>query len=423
MADSSEAYRGTEIRLPAGEGINLHDPAFRANPYPVYAHLRDQHPVVWDEGVMQGGGWVATGYGACQSILRDSRFIKEGDRLRPPSVEPPPLSPARRALIENMRFSMLFRDPPDHTRLRALVSRAFTPRHLERLRPRIDAMANSLADALENITQVDLIRDFAFPLPVTVIAELLGLPVEDRDRFRQWSAPLAAALDPTSSEERITEANQGMEALRGYFREIVDQRKGDLRDDLISALISARDEGDRLSEDELLGTATLLLVAGFETTVNLIGNAVWALCRHPEEQKAALAQEPLLPSAIEELLRFESPVQMTVRFASEPVLLEDCNIRRGDLVVVFLGAANRDPAVFDNPDRLDVRRDNASRNLAFATGIHVCLGAPLARLESTIALGVLWRRFPFLHLAGVEPLEWKNNVVLRGLTRLPILLN
>jgi len=386
------------------------DPEFLADPYPTYHRLRAEDPV----HPSPLGFWVLTRYDDVVSVLRDPRFVKE------------PIAAAIAARFggtppPGFGLSMLDRDPPDHTRLRALVSKAFTPRVVEALRPHIQQIVDGLLDRAEPAGGMDLIEEFAYPLPVIVICEMLGVPVSDHERFKQWSLDLARGLDaillPPESDvaRRSIAARQG---LSGYFRELIAERRAAPRGDLMSGLIAAEEAGDRLSEIELLATCILLLVAGHETTVNLIGNGTLALLRHPGELRRLRGDPRLVPSAVEELLRYDGPVQRTARIPSEDVVIRGRTIRAGDMVMPFIGAADRDPEQFPEPDRLDLgRADN--RHIAFGWGIHFCLGAPLARVEGQIALGTLARRFPRLALATATP-EHRPSLTLRGLTSLPV---
>jgi cytochrome P450 len=287
---------------------------------------------------------------------------------------------------------------------------------VERLRPHIAAIADQLLDAAG--PSFDLIRDFAFPLPIIVISELLGVPPADRDRFKAWSTDITRGLEPQPTAEDLTAVARAIDALDAYMSEVIEERRRAPRADLISDLVQAHEEGDRLSMRELLATCRLILTAGHETTVNLIGNGFLALLRHPD-QRAALAADPsLLPGAIEETLRYDSPVQMTLRFAMEDMQLGKHAVKTGDLVLVLVGAANRDPDVFADPDRLDVGRTNAHQHLSFGAGIHYCLGASLARLEGELAIGALLRRRSDLTLSGTP--THRRNVVLRGLVTFPV---
>jgi cytochrome P450 len=392
-------------------------PELLADPYPLYRTLRASDPVLRVEGVFGLGAWLVTSHAICSSVLKSKSFIKEGDRVLP--AEKLALIPQENPeMTERRKANLLFRDPPVHTRLRGLVNQAFTPRTVEQLRPHIAAIAEQLLDGASG-PRVDLIRDFAFPLPIIVIAELLGVPAADRDRFKAWSTDMTLALSPAATVEELAKTKRAIDAMDEYMRAVIEERRAQPRADLISQLVHAQAAGDRLSLEELLGTCRLLLTAGHETTVNLIGNGTLALLRHDGE-RARLAGDPsLLANAVEELLRYDSPVQMTLRFALDGTPLGRHSIERGDVVLLLLGAANRDPEQYADPDRLDLGRDNAATHLALGAGIHYCIGASLARLEGELALGALLRRWPSMALAP-EPLEWRRNPVLRGLQALPL---
>ena len=327
----------------------------------------------------------------------------------------PPIPDVMKPLSRNM----LDTDPPDHERLRALVSKAFTPRLIERMRPRVRAIADELLDAVQDKGEMDLIDDYAFPLPITVIAELLGVSAEDRNKFREWSN--AAVSGDTTQEyvERILLPH--MQAFTGYLREMFDEKRRNPRDDLISALVQAEEAGDKLGEDELLGMVFLLLIAGHETTVNLIGNGVLALLTHPDQLRRLREDPALIKPAIEELLRYDGPVETsTERFAREDVQIGDIIVQRGEMVLVVLASADHDPERFEDPDDLDITRAD-NKHLAFGKGIHFCLGAPLARMEGQIAINTLLRRMPDLRLKDPpEFLIWRPGLLLRGLKGLPV---
>jgi cytochrome P450 len=375
---------------------------FRDNPYPIYSYLHAHAPVQWNTAL---GAWTFVRYADVLSMLTDARFSAE--RVR-----------AAAANTNQIARSMLVTDPPDHTRLRALVQKAFTPRMIDQLRPRIVAVVGELLDRVAvKPESFDVIADLAYPLPVVVIAELLGVPPEDRVKFREWSATLAASLDPLVPPEVSERVLPARESLHGYLRGIIAERRREPRADLISALVAVEEQGDVLSEPELVLMCTLLLIAGHETTVNLIGNGMLALLSHPDQLARLRADPALIGSAVEELLRFDSPVQLTARIASEPLEVDGHAIERGQWVLPLLGAANRDPAQFPEPDRLDLGR-NPNQHVAFGRGIHFCLGAPLARLEGQIAIGSLVRRFPHLSLAG-KPVR-RDQITLRGLRSLPV---
>jgi cytochrome P450 len=376
---------------------------FREDPYPLYRYLHAAAPVQWNDVL---GAWTLARYADVVEALTDPRF--SADRTA---------EPFEGSVVAK---SMLVSDPPDHTRLRALVQKAFTPRMVEQLRPRIASIVRELLDRVASSGEVrsfDVIGDLAYPLPVVVIAELLGVPPEDRETFRDWSADLAASLDPLVSDDLLQRATESRHALHAYLRSIIAERRRAPRSDLISALVAVEERGDILSEPELVVMCNLLLIAGHETTVNLIGNGVLALLHHPE-QLALLRESPgLIGTAVEELLRFDSPVQMTGRLVSEPLEIGGQRIEAGQFVLPLLGAANRDPLQFGEPDRLDLRR-SPNPHVGFGRGIHFCLGAPLARLEGQMAIGALVQRFPKLALAGTP--ERRDQITLRGLKSLPV---
>jgi cytochrome P450 len=384
-------------------------PEFLADPYPTYHRLRAEDPVHWSPL----GFWVLTRYDDVVAVLRDQRFAKEAMIA----------AVAARFGIPpgTIGLSMLDRDPPDHTRLRGLVSKAFTPRVVERLRPRIQQIVDGLLDRVEGKGTMDLIEEFAYPIPVMVICEMLGVPLEDHERFKTWSLDLARGLDsillPVDSEvaQRSGIARQG---LTGYFRNLIAARRASPRNDLLSDLIAAEEAGDKLTEDELLASSILLLVAGHETTVNLIGNGTLALLRHPDQLRRLRENPGLIASAVEELLRYDGPVQRTARMPSAEATIGGRTIKPGEMVMPFIGAADRDPAQFPDPDRLDIARAD-NRHVAFGMGIHFCLGAPLARVEGQIAINTLVRRLPKLALATERP-EHRQSLTLRGLKALTV---
>jgi cytochrome P450 len=390
--------------------FNPMDPEFVADPYPTYRRLRAEDPVHHSPL----GFWVLTRYEDVVAVLRDPRCAKEAIAAFVAArfgVAVPP----------GIGLSMLDRDPPDHTRLRGLVSKAFTPRVVEGLRPRIQQIVDGLLARVEGAHAMDLIEAFAYPLPVVVICEMLGVPVEDHERFRAWGLDIARGLDaillPPDSEVAQRSA-AARHALAGYFRALIAERRAAPRGDLLSALIAAEEAGDTLSEDELLATCILLLVAGHETTVNLIGNGTLALLRHPDQLRRLRETPGLIAGAVEELLRYDGPVQRTARVPSEDVTIGGRTIGKGEMVMPFIGAADRDPAQFPDPDRLDITRAD-NRHIAFGWGIHFCLGAPLARVEGQIAIGTLVRRLPKLALATDRP-EYRQSLTLRGLKSLPV---
>jgi len=386
------------------------------DPYPGYRALQESAPVYRNPWLRV---WILSRYADVAAVLKDPSFSVR--RLESAAVRRlgafQKLRPDFREMLER---NLLMLDPPDHTRLRGLVAKAFTPRVVERLRPGIQALVDGLLDEAERRGEIDLMRDFAYPLPATVIAEMLGVPPTDARRFMRWSNDLAALLDPFNAPGGLEAAQVAFVELSGYFRAVLADRRREPREDLISALATVEERGEALSEAELVSLCGLILGAGYETTANLIGNAAVALLHHPGERKR-LADDPgLISSAVEEFLRYESPVQATDRVATRDFEIRGTRIRRGELVVLFLAAANRDPERFPNPDRLDVGRpDNA--HLAFSHGPHFCLGAQLARAEAQVAIGTLVQRFP-----GFEgppgPLAWRPSFSLRGPAALPIRL-
>jgi cytochrome P450 len=392
------------------------DPHYIADPYAFYARLRQTAPV--HRATLRDGQtlWLVTGYAEVEAAFADPRIVKDPRNARSPEdlARLPVLPEATRYL----RSHLLYRDPPDHTRLRRLVSKAFTPRMVQQLRPRVQAIADALLDAVAGRGEMDVIGDYAFPLPITVIAEMLGIPAADRDRFRDWSDALLTAIPPLPPRPESLAAAEG---LRQYFEARFEERGRAPADDLITGLLQAEEAGDKLTRQELHGMVYLLLLAGYETSANLIGSGTLALLQHPD-QLAKLRSDPaLLPAAVEELLRFCGPVATsTIRYAAEDVTLGAKVIPKGDMVLVVVMAANRDPARFPSPDTLDITRAD-NKHIEFGHGNHYCLGAPLARLEGEIALGALLRRMPRLRLnVAPEGLTWRPSFLMRGLVKLPV---
>lgn len=390
----------------------IYTKAARANPYPIYAQMRAANRLTPVIGPMTGNTfWFATHYHDCVALLKDQRFGKSIRKRLPPEILErfPPPDP----LFETINNNMLFTDPPDHTRLRSLVHKAFTPRMIENLRSRIVEISEGLLDAMQDSHETDLIESFALPLPITVIAELLGIPVAERDQFRAWSQAILFQVPEQS-------AAAAMEFVM-YFHALFDERRKNPGDDLISALVQTEEAGMMLSTEELTGMIFLLLVAGHETTVNLIGNGTLALIQHPDQMRKLQADPLLVKNAVEEMLRYNGPVEIaTVRWAFEDVAIGDQVIPIGDALVVSLAAANHDPAVFEHPETFDITRD-AHKHIAFGQGIHYCLGAPLARLEGTIAIGALVKRLPDIELAvDVDDLAWSEGLLLHGMKAMPV---
>jgi cytochrome P450 len=404
----------TDVTPEEGMGFNPFAPGFRENPYPSYNRMREESPVFETPF-----GLVLSRYADITAILRDPRSSNDG-RKRPEFAQWVETQGLDLDEEMNRTQSFLGLDPPDHTRLRGLVSKAFTPKVVEGLRPRIAAFVSETLDRVHPSGEMDVIEDLAYPLPVQIICEMLGVPPEDHLKFREWSRDVARSLDPdfALTPEELKRREERSDAFGEFFEDLIEKRRQDRRDDLISALISVEEEGDRLSHEELISTCVLLLIAGHETTVNLIGNGTLALLRN-RDQLELLRQDPsLAKTATEEVLRYDPPVQMTSRNALEDIQIGDRTLRAGQQAILLLGAANRDPEQFVNPERLDITREE-NRHVAFGMGIHFCLGAPLARIEGQIALTELLQRLPNLELTVDQP-PYKPNMVLRGLEALPV---
>jgi cytochrome P450 len=395
-----------------GPAALLFTPEVRADPFGLYRRLLEEDPV-HDTGF---GLWLVSSYEDCRSALRDARFSAEFRTMA--DYEATMVAVGRNTPVQDlMERLMLFRDPPDHTRLRGLVQRAFTPRMIEAFRARVVEVCEGLLDAAEERgDEMELMADLAWPLPVVVIAELLGVPADERERFRGWASDLALAFDLGMTPERARRATVAQEAFIAFFLELAAERAREPRGDLLTALAQAEEAGDRLTPDELVSNLILLLIAGHETTMNLIGNGVHALLRHPAEL-ARLREDPsLAPAAVEELLRYDSPVQLVIRFTRDELELGGRTIPKGARVMLLLGAANHDPARFADPDRLDLDRGDRG-HLAFGGGPHFCLGNALARLEGEVVIPALVRRFPGLRLLDDAP-RYRPTMTLRGLEEL-----
>ncbi|HEV2781326.1 MAG TPA: cytochrome P450 [Actinophytocola sp.] len=390
---------------------------FIRDPYTLHRRLREEAPVC--EVIMPRGlkVWLVTRYADARDVLADPSLRKDMRQARDLLERHSTAAGAGAEFSQDLAAHMLNSDPPDHTRLRRLVAKAFTMRRVELMRPRIEQITDDLLADFAGRDRVDLVDDFAFPLPVTVICELLGVPYDDRDDFRKWSNAMLSA-------DGVPVISEAIQAMAAYLFTLIGNKRAEPADDMLTALIHVRDEADdRLTELELVSMAFLLLVAGHETTVNLIANGVLSLLRNPDQLAALRADPTLLPGAVEEFLRYESPVKdATLRYTTAPIRVGGVDIPAGEFLLVSLSAANRDGDRFADPDRLDVTRD-ASGHLAFGHGVHFCLGAPLARLEGQIAIGRLLGRFPDLALA-TDPaaLRWRNSTLLRGLEHLPVRL-
>ena len=402
-------------RLQTGVAYNPLAKEYLEDPYDQYRKLQSRDPV---HRSRLFGGWILTRYADINEALTDSRFLADDSKL--PDFEKRRQQMATAAGIPNdpPTNSMLRLDPPDHTRLRSLVNKAFTPRAIEKLRPRVEEIVTELLDAVADKGTMDVIEDLAFPLPVMVICEMLGVPAEDRDLLKGWSDEIVLTLGAVPSNDAVRRSYEAGEAMSSYIEAIAEERQREPRDDLLSALVAAEEEGDRLTMEEVYSTVLLILVAGHETTTNLIGNGLLALLQNPDQLQLLRDDPALAQSAVEELLRYDSPVQATSRLVTEEVTLDGHTVEPFQQIVLLLGAANRDPAQFTDPDRLDITRDEGS-SLSFSQGIHFCLGAPLARIEAQIALPAMLDRFPNLKLA-TERAEWGDGIILRGLKTLPV---
>ena len=383
-------------RLESGVAYNPVSEEAARDPYAVYRRIRDRDPV---HRMRLVDAWVLARYEDADAMLRDhARFSNEDRRFHDTGLT-----------------TLLDIDPPDHTRLRSLVSRAFTPRSVRNWHGRVQVIADRLLDAAAGQDRFDLIAALGYPLPVTVIAEMLGVPAEDMDRFEGWSNDIALIVEPILSPAQVEGVRRATEELFAYFETIVEARRREPRDDIVSALLAAEEEGDTLSREELLSTMLLILVAGNETTRNLIGNGMLALLRHSDQLQRLRDEPGLLEPAVDELLRYDSPVQLDGRVLREDLEMGGKRLRAGEKVIALLGAANRDPAAFQNPDALDIGRKEKS-HLSFGRGIHYCLGASLAVLEARIAFQGLLDRFASIRLAA-EP-RYRDGIVLRGVENL-----
>lgn len=410
----TEQTRG-DRRVPTGVELSALHERYRADPYPVLEELRDLEPVHRDEVLKR---WVVTRHDDVHNTVNDRdlssdpRKAAEGTFMR--------LFRAR-AADEDYQPSILFLDPPDHTRLRGLVSRAFTPKAVERMRPRIQDIVDTLLDRVADEDGFDLMAAFAMPLPTIVIAEMLGVDPADQADFKRWSDELIQGFNPLLSPEERTRVDSAGTAMRSYLAQAVADRRKSPGDDLISSMIAVEEAGDQLTNQEIVTMCSLLLTAGNVTTTDLIGNAVLALLRHPDELQKLRDDPSLIKGAVEEVLRYDAPVTQTGRVTTSDIELDGCPIGKGESIITSIASANRDPEVYEDPNRFDITREDTHHH-AFGGGEHYCLGAPLARLEAAIGIGTLVRRFPKLRLAN-EPLEWRRLPAFRGLIRLPVLVD
>ncbi len=391
------------------------NPAFRANPYPFYDDLRTHDPV----HVTPFGMVVLTRYEDVSTTLKSADFSRDIEKYSTQAS-----SPARQRRRDQQRQrtkSILNLDPPDHTRLRRLVAKSFTPSAIERLRERIGELVSAALETSRGTGTLELIDDLAFPVPFQVISDLLAMPTERADEMRAWSQVITNSLEPTASDDDLAASDAAIDQLVPYLTDIIEHRRRNLGDDMLSSLIMVEESGDQMSTDELMAFVVLLYIAGHETTVNLIGNATLALLRNPDQLRA-VRERGLTVQGIDELLRFDGPVQLTARVPLVPTTYvvdgEDHVVEPGTIVMTSLGGANHDATMFSDPHRLDVGRQNSGRHLAFAAGIHYCLGASLARLEAQETIGALVRTFPSIELAG-EP-QWRDRLTIRGVSRLDL---
>jgi len=385
----------------------LTDPAAVADPYPYYREIREQAPIFQTSIT---GTWVLSRFADGRALLRDPR-AGSGAGLSEDRVG---IDGSRRR-DRNGPLSMLFLNPPDHTRIRGLVSRAFTPRRVEQLRPEVEEMCRGLLDELDG--EGDFVSSVAFPLPANVISALVGVPKADRDELRPLISALAVGIEPTATSDELAAAETASGAITDYLTSLIAVRRAEPADDLLSALLQASDGEDRLSETEVIVNTLLIYAAGFETTTHLLGNTVRQLVAHPEQLQRLRDDRSLVPSAIEEVLRFDPPVQLDGRYLFDDIEIAGVRLPAGSSTMVLLGAANRDPALVEEPERFDVGRTD-TQVLSFGSGIHFCLGAALARLEGQVVLGELLDRWPKWELAG-EP-TWRSRITLRGVEQLPV---
>lgn len=402
------------------ERLNPFIPAVTSDPYTYYRRYREQDPVHW--GVSSNpnleGAWYIFRYEDVMKVMEDRRFGRE--YIKREDVETTPVPTAYSTFLTMVSKWIVFREPPDHTRLKSLVSKAFTPKVVENLRPYVYQIADSLLDKVHSRGEMDLVEEYAFPLPIMVIATMLGANPEDHQLFRQWALALqnASASRLKPPPEIYEKAEQASVDFINYFKPIIENRRANPQEDLISNLVKAADEGDKLTDEEIVATCTHLLTAGHETTVNLIAKGILALLQNPSQLQKLRSHPEYMPNAVEEIIRYDTPIQMVTRWAYADIEIGGQQIKRGDSVGIMLGSANRDPMRFNNPDIFDIQRED-TKNAGFGGGIHYCLGSTLARAEGQIALNVLLNRLPDLHLVS-EKIDWANNIIFHGPNHLPV---
>lgn len=396
--------------------VNLLGQSVLANPYPLYHKLRSEDPVHWDDSL---GGWMVLRYDDVTNAVLDPTRLGSDRTTAYLQKIPEELRDHFQPFVETRSNMILFTDPPKHTRLRNMVNRAFTPRVVERLKPSIQQVTNSLIDKAVEAGKMDIIRDLAYALPITIVGTLIGIPPEDADLLRRWSNDFNRAIGGVVLPELVETAQNGILEMRDYFSGIVKERRKNPKNDLISSLVDVGEtNSNRLNEQELVATCLMLTFAGHETTTNLIGNGLHALLNNPD-QMARLRNNPsLINNAVEELLRYDAPVQLTVREAKEDLQIGNKDIKKDQRVVLMWGSANRDPERFQNPDQLDITRER-NQHYSFGHGIHYCLGAPLARAEGQIAINTLLQKLPDMQITS-DKLEWQENFSFHGLKSLPV---
>ena len=404
-----------KVGLSIEDGINLASAQFKEDAYEIYKDSRKKQPILFVNQVEIGKEWLITRYEDALPLLKDNRLKKDWTNVFSQDIKNMYLSVDN---SDHLTTHMLNSDPPNHSRLRSLVQKAFTPKMIAQLDKRIERIADDLISDIERKGTLNLVDDYSFPLPIIVISEMLGIPKEDQAKFRIWSHAVIAS--PETPEE-IKETEKQLSEFITYLQYLVDIKRKEPKEDLVSALILAESEGHKLSARELYSMIMLLIVAGHETTVNLITNTVLALLENPNQLQLLKDNPKLIDSAIEEGLRYYSPVEVTTaRWAAEPFQIHDRTIEKGDMVVIALASANRDETVFENPEVFDITREN-NRHIAFGHGSHFCLGAPLARLEAKIAITTLFNRMPELQIKGNrEEIKWQGNYLMRSLEELPL---